>query len=81
VARRAGDIDSARYAALAVFHAFDDTRRFAALRAVGGLRRVHCFLTITCFGYFGHGSGVSPLKIVSAHTREDAARGFNDAVD
>jgi hypothetical protein len=80
VARRAGDIDSSRYAALAVFHSLDDARRFAAFRAVGGLRRVHCFLAITSFGNFGHGLGVSPLKIVSAHTRRSITRGFNGAV-
>jgi len=34
-ARRAGNIDPAGDAALAVFHAFDDARLFAALGAVG----------------------------------------------
>src|SRR5579859_8014822 len=76
---RAGDIHSAGYASLAVLHTLDDARRLVALGVVGGLRRVHCFLAITCFGNFGHGSGASPLKIVSAHTRN--ARGFNGAVD
>jgi hypothetical protein len=69
VARGARDIDSAGNAALAVFYALDDARRFAALGTVGRLRRVHFLLAVTCFRYFSHWSGVSPSGVVSAHTR------------
>ena len=56
IARRAGDINSARNTALTVFDPLHDTGRFAALWAVGGLGRVHCFLTVAGFCNLGHGS-------------------------
>ena len=79
VARRAGDIDPARNAALSVFYALDDARRLAALGTVGRLRRVHYLLAVTCLCNLGHRSGGSPSGGVSAHTDNGVARGFNGA--
>ena len=60
IAGRAGDINSSWNAALAILHALYDSRRFVALGAIGGLRRVHYLLAIACLGNFGHSPGVSP---------------------
>lgn len=51
----AGDINAARYAALPILDALDDTRWLAAFGTVGALGRVHYFLTVTGFGNLGHG--------------------------
>src|ERR1700739_1272282 len=45
---RARNINPARHSALAIFHALHDTGLFPALRAVGGFRGVHDFLTVGC---------------------------------
>src|ERR1700686_4252817 len=47
--RRAGNIDSARNPALAIFHALDDARRLAALGAIRTLACVHYLFTVRCF--------------------------------
>ena len=70
IALGARDGDAAGDAALAVLHALHDARRLAAFGTVGRLRRVHCLLAVTCFCNLGHRWGVSPFRIVSAHTRK-----------
>ena len=62
LARRTRDIDAARNTSFAILDALDDTRRLAAFGTVGGLRRVHYLLAITCFCNLCHLSGVSPSK-------------------
>ena len=52
-ANRAGNVDSARSVALAVFYALHDSGRLGALGAIGALGGVH-FLTVCCFGNLGH---------------------------
>jgi len=49
LARRAGNIDPAGHASLAVFHALDDARRLAALGTIRALARVHDLLSVRCF--------------------------------
>src|SRR6185437_8549051 len=56
IARGAGDIDTARSAALTVFHALHDARRFRALRTVCAFGSVHFLFTIPGFGNLGHTS-------------------------
>src|ERR1700722_3242601 len=46
---RTGNVDTARNAALAIFHALDDARSLAALGTIRALARVHHFLTVRCF--------------------------------
>jgi hypothetical protein len=55
IAGRAGDIDPTGDPTLAILYALDDAGGLAALWTVGGFRRVHYLLAITCFGNFGHG--------------------------
>src|SRR5271157_1372506 len=78
VAHRAGDIDSAWNAALAVLHALDDACRLVALGTVGRLRRVHHLLAVPCFCNLGH-LAVFLLLGLSLRTSA-AANGFNGAV-
>src|SRR5258708_689766 len=49
LARRARNIDPARYPALAVFHALHDAGRLAALGAIRALACVHHLFTVCCF--------------------------------
>ena len=49
LAGRAGDVDSARDAAFAVFYALDDARGLAALGAIGALGGVHDLLAVCGF--------------------------------
>jgi hypothetical protein len=55
-AARAGNKDSARSVAFAVFYAFYDPGRLAAFRAIGALGGVHDFLAVRRFGDFSHDS-------------------------
>jgi len=50
----AGNEDSARDAAFAIFDALHDTRGLAALGTVGALGGVHHFFAVCGFGDFGH---------------------------
>src|SRR5579872_1578109 len=45
-AARAGNKNAPGGAAFAVFHSLHDSRRLAAFRAIGALRRVHNLLTV-----------------------------------
>ena len=64
IAGRAGDVDATGRAALAILHALYDACRLAALRAVGALGGVHCFLAVTGFGNLCH-DVVPPLAAPS----------------
>ena len=54
VARRAGDIHSARSTALTVLDALDDAGGFGALRTVGALVSIHDLLTVAGLGNLRH---------------------------
>lgn len=57
--RRAGNINPARSAALAVFHALHDARGLPTLGTIRALAGIHDLLTICCFCdlcSYGHGS-------------------------
>ena len=54
IARRAGDIHSARSSTLTVLDALDDAGGFGALRTVGALVRIHNFLTVAGLGNLRH---------------------------
>src|SRR5260370_22184029 len=54
VACRAGDVDSAGGAALAVLGALDNAGGFGALRAVAALVSIHDLLTVAGFGNLRH---------------------------
>ena len=56
IAGRAGDVDSAGNATLAVLDALDDARGFGALGAICGLGGVHDLLAVACLCNLGHGS-------------------------
>src|ERR1700722_20024786 len=47
--RRAGNINPAQYAALAILHSLDNASRLAALGTVCALAGVHHFLAVRCF--------------------------------
>ena len=49
---RAGDINPSRYAALSIFHAFDNARCLAALGTISALAGVHNFFTVCRFCNF-----------------------------
>jgi hypothetical protein len=55
-AARAGNKDSARGIAFAVFYALHDPSRLAAFRAIGALGGVHDFLAVCRFGDLSHDS-------------------------
>ena len=55
IAGGAGDVDTARDTALAIFNAFHNPCRLGALRAVRTLIRVHDLLAVTGFGNLCHG--------------------------
>src|ERR1017187_6106959 len=72
VARRAGNIDPARYAALAVLHALDDARRLAALGTIRALAGVHHLLTVRRFCdlcAYRHGSSLLISSVYGAAFR------------
>jgi hypothetical protein len=76
-AGRAGDVDSAGDATLAVFDALDDAGGFVALGTIGGLGGVHYLLAVTCFCDLCHFWGVSPSwGCLCTHGE---IRGFNGA--
>src|SRR6266851_833011 len=54
VAGRAGDVDSAGGAALAVLDALDDAGWFGALRTIGALVSIHDLLTVAGLGNLRH---------------------------
>jgi hypothetical protein len=54
IARRAGDVNSARSAALTILHALDDAGGFGALGTVGALVGIHNLLTVAGFGNLRH---------------------------
>ena len=78
-AGRAGDKDAAANSPLAVLHPLHDSRRFAALGAVRGLRRIHYFLAVASFCNFRHGSGGSPLLACLGLTLKRRSSGFDGA--
>ena len=59
VAGRAGDVNSAGCAALAVLDPLDDAGGLAALGTIGALGRVHYLLAVCCLGDLSHGNSVS----------------------
>ena len=54
IARRAGDIHSARSTALTILDALYDAGRFGALRTIGALVGVHDLLTVAGLGNLRH---------------------------
>jgi hypothetical protein len=54
IARRAGDVHSARNTALTVLDALDDAGGFGALGAIGALVGVHDLLTVAGLGNLRH---------------------------
>ena len=54
LARRAGDIDSARDAALTILHTLDDAGGFGALRTVRALVSIHYLLAVAGLGNLRH---------------------------
>ena len=54
VARRAGDIHSARSTALTVLDTLDDAGGFGALRTIRALVGIHDLLTVAGLGNFRH---------------------------
>ena len=54
VARRAGDIHSARSTALTILDALDDAGGFGALRTIGALVGIHDLLTVAGLGNLRH---------------------------
>src|SRR5579884_839232 len=63
ITSRARNINPARNAPLAVFDALYDAGRFAALRTVRALGRVHYLLAVCCLGDFSHGNSVSSKNL------------------
>jgi hypothetical protein len=54
IARRAGDIHSARSTALTVLDALDDAGGFGALGTIRALVGIHDLLTVAGLGYLRH---------------------------
>ena len=54
IARRTGDVHSARSTTLTVLDAFDDASRFGALRTIGALVGIHDLLTVAGLGNLCH---------------------------
>src|ERR1700751_3373924 len=66
VARRAGDIHSARSTALAVLDTLDDAGGFGALGTIRALVGIHDLLTVAGLGNFRHNADL-PGTNVAAH--------------
>ena len=56
IARRAGDINSARNTALTVLHALHNASWFGALRTIRALVSIHDLLTVAGLGNLRHNS-------------------------
>ena len=69
---RAGYINPTRYAALAIFHALHDARRFAALGTIRALARIHHFLTVRRFSDLSTDCHNSPLLVSSRCAQRSA---------
>jgi hypothetical protein len=54
IAGRAGDVNSARNAALTILDALDDAGGFGALRAIRALIGIHDLLAVACLGNLCH---------------------------
>src|SRR5258708_5833812 len=81
IARRAGNINSARNPALAIFHALDDARRLAALGTIRALACVHHLLTVRCFcDLRANCHGSSPDSICAQRSARFRARMIVDGM-